>query len=273
MLALLVVTFLLCAQLSFGWLPSTPPEYCSKDIGAKSIPPLSTDELAQVKELKQVQVMIRHGARTPYGLFTCWKNYDVSWNNCNVTELMIESPSMTASTKPGQWLYRKLYDGSLNYLGGNCYTGQLLSEGYQQELTNGGVLYDAYIDGAFQLFPTNDWEQLNSTTDIYLRSDDEQRTLMSGQILLRTFLNVIAKCAPPMHNGVKSGLLLVLFILSFFAGIRGDDYPLAHGRLQPGPDLPQLAGLPATQHPPKGRVRNTGVGSGEHVHTRHTADV
>jgi hypothetical protein len=204
MLALLVVTILLCAQLSLGWLPSTPPEYCSKDIGAKSIPPLSTDELAQVRELKQVQVMIRHGARTPYGLFTCWKNYDVSWNNCNVTELMIESPSMTASTKPGQWLYRKLYDGSLNYLGGNCYTGQLLSEGYQQELTNGGVLYDAYIDGAFPLFPTNDWEQLNSTTDIYLRSDDEQRTLMSGQILLRTFLNVITKCAPPKDNGLKS---------------------------------------------------------------------
>lgn len=184
------VGVLLLAQLSLAWYPSTMPDYCSKDISTKSIPPLSADELALVEELKQVQVMIRHGARTPYALFSCWKDYDVSWNNCNVTELMIASPSMTDPAKPGNWLYRKVYDGSLNYLGGNCYTGQLISEGYEQELTNGGFLYDAYIAGPLPLFPTNDWEDLNSTTDIYLRSDDEQRTLMSGQILLRTFLNV-----------------------------------------------------------------------------------
>lgn len=185
-----IVALLLNAPSSFAWFPSTPPAYCSKDVATKNIPPLTASELTQVTELKQVQVMIRHGARTPYALFSCWKDYDVIWNNCNVTELMLESPSMTSPNRPAQWLYRKLYDGSLNYLGGNCYTGQLLSEGYQQELTNGGFLYDAYIDGPLPLFPTNEWELLNTSTEIYLRSDDEQRTLMSGQILMRTFFNV-----------------------------------------------------------------------------------
>lgn len=171
-------------------MPSTIPEYCSKDISSKNIPPLNANELLQVSELKQVQIMIRHGARTPYGLFPCWNNYDVIWNNCNVTELMVESPSYTAQTRPSPWLFRKLYDGSANYLGGNCLTGQLLLEGYEQEETNGNILRAAYIDGALPLFSTNVWEELNTTTDMYLRSDDETRTLMSGQILLHTFFNV-----------------------------------------------------------------------------------
>jgi hypothetical protein len=190
MMNALVIATALCASVAHGWLPSTPPAYCSKDIASKQVPPLAADELAQVVELKQVQVMIRHGARTPYALFPCWKDYDVSWNNCNVTELMIESPSMTAPNRPAEWLFRKLYDGSANYLGGNCLTGQLLTEGYEQEMTNGEILYNAYIAGALPLFPTNDWEELNTTTEIYLRSDDEQRTLMSGQIMLHSFLNV-----------------------------------------------------------------------------------
>ena len=199
----LIGVVVLFTTLVHGWLPSSPPDYCSKNIASKSIPPLTANELAQVVELKQVQVMIRHGARTPYGLFPCWKDYDVSWNDCNVTELMIESPSMTSPKRPASWLFRKLYDGSATYLGGNCLTGQLISEGYQQEMINGEVLYDAYIEGALPLFPTNQWEELNTTTEIYLRSDDEQRTLMSGQILLHTFFNV-------------SFLFLFLFKLSYW---------------------------------------------------------
>ena len=188
--SVIVISVLSCHLLVHGWMPSTLPEYCSKDIASKQIPPLSASELTQVTELKQVQVMIRHGARTPFALFPCWKDYDVSWNNCNVTELMVASPSETSPKRPAAWLFRKLYDGSQNYLGGNCLTGQLLLEGYEQEEANGQALYNAYIAGALPLFSTNKWEELNTTTEMYLRSDDEQRTLMSGQILLHTFFNV-----------------------------------------------------------------------------------
>lgn len=190
MLLVICTVAVLCASLSHAWVPSTPPAYCSKDIASKQIPPLTANELLQVSELKQLQVMIRHGARTPYGLFPCWKGYDVTWNNCNVTELMVESPSYTSGTPPAPWLFRKLYDGSANYLGGNCLTGQLLLEGYQQEQTNGDILRAAYFDGPLPLFSTDIWEDLNTSTEVYLRSDDETRTLMSGQILLHTFFNV-----------------------------------------------------------------------------------
>ncbi len=104
---------------------------------------------------------------------------------------MLESPSYTSPSRPSTWLFRKIYDGSANYLKGNCYTGQLLLEGYKQLEAVGKTLLNAYVGGHLKLFPTNQWSQINATEYIYLRSDDEQRTLMSGQILMHTFFNVL----------------------------------------------------------------------------------
>eukprot|EP00600_Ochromonadales_sp_CCMP1393_P010783 CAMPEP_0175005836 /NCGR_PEP_ID=MMETSP0005-20121125/5522_1 /TAXON_ID=420556 /ORGANISM="Ochromonas sp., Strain CCMP1393" /LENGTH=485 /DNA_ID=CAMNT_0016261101 /DNA_START=82 /DNA_END=1539 /DNA_ORIENTATION=- len=173
---------------------------------SRYIPPLTSDELTQVTEMKQLQVMIRHGARTPYALYSCWNNYNVTWNNCNVTELMLASPSYNSENRPATWLFRKLYDGSPNYLGGNCLTGQLLLEGYQQEEANGDILYQAYLNpistpAAMRLFDTDDWEALNEGYTMYLRSDDEQRTLMSGQILLHNMFNVSDESIVTWHTG------------------------------------------------------------------------
>lgn len=245
MLSALLIVLVVCTSAAYGWFPSTYPQYCSKNVESKEIPALSADELALVTELKQVQVMIRHGARTPYGLFSCWKDYDVIWNNCNVTELMMESPSYSSQQRPASWLFRKLYDGSANYLGGNCLTGQLLLEGYQQEEHNGVMLYNAYIDGALPLFATNKWEDVYSSTGIYLRSDDEQRTLMSGQILMHTLFNV--SCAvyylPSLYLQITNySHYTHAHTSSHFTihtGDRGDHRALAHRGLQPGPDLPQ----------------------------------
>jgi acid phosphatase len=85
--------------------------------------------LSQVKKLKQVQVLIRHGARTIENIEKCWINYNITWNNCNSTTLQIPSNSYTSSNIPKKWLFRKLYDGSPNDLGGNCETGQLIGTG------------------------------------------------------------------------------------------------------------------------------------------------
>lgn len=175
-----------------AWFPSYYPEYCNKNVDIqRKIPPLTADQLALVDSLDQLQVLIRHGARTPYTNYNCWSNYTVTWNNCNVTELMLASPSYTDPNRPAPWLFRKLYDGSPDLLGGNCYTGQLLSEGYEQEEANGKFLYQAYLANSdLALFNTSVWTQINSDELIYLRSDDEQRTLMSGQILMHTMFNV-----------------------------------------------------------------------------------
>ena len=179
----------LCGQL-LAWFPAEYPIYCNKNTTLRQIPPLTPDQAKYVNNLEQVQVIIRHGARTPYTNYPCWKGYDVSWNNCNVTELMLASPSYTDPNRPAPWLFRKLYDGSPNYLGGNCYTGQLIYDGYTQEEANGQYLYDAYLNSEFNLFPTNEWTSIDTDSLIYLRSDDEQRTLMSGQILLHSMFNV-----------------------------------------------------------------------------------
>jgi hypothetical protein len=82
-----VVLLVLLPVLAYGWFPGASPAYCAQDMQSRYIPPLTADEISQVTELKQVQVMIRHGARTPYGLLNCWKDYNVTWNNCNVTEV------------------------------------------------------------------------------------------------------------------------------------------------------------------------------------------
>lgn len=187
---LLVV--LSCVSVAvWGYFPSYSVPYCNHNFNTRKIPPLDANQASLVKSLQQVQVVVRHGARTPYKKYQCWANYDVIWNNCNVTELMLESPSYSSQNRPATWLFRKIYNASPNYLGGNCFTGQLLLEGYDQEEANGGFLKQAYInDGPLSIFPTDQWMSINTTQFVYLRSDDEQRTLMSGQVLLHAMFNV-----------------------------------------------------------------------------------
>lgn len=188
---LLVLQLLVINVLSF--FPSSYPYYCSKDIAARSIPVLTATEQSEVTQIQQLQIMMRHGARTPYSLYSCWNDYTVTWNNCNVTTLMLASPSYTSLQRPSPWLFRKLFDGSANYLGGNCLTGQLILEGYLQQEQNGNHLYNAYIDSpinSMKLFNTDVWDEIDTENLIYLRSDNEERTLLSGQVMMHSMFNV-----------------------------------------------------------------------------------
>jgi hypothetical protein len=165
----------------------------------RDIPPLSTQEQQQIDQLLQVQVVIRHGARTPYMKYSCWKEYDIHWDHCNVTEVMYTSPSSFETST--NWLFRKLYDGSPNSLGGNCKTGQLLQDGYDQETANGRILRKAYIGPShYHLLKSHLWE-MNNPKKIYFRSDDEQRTLMSGQSLVHSFFEIHEQVIIDWHTG------------------------------------------------------------------------
>jgi 2-phosphoxylose phosphatase len=176
------------------------PDYCSHDMQTRRIPDLAKVEHEKVEELKQVQVVIRHGARTPYSSHPCWKGYDIKWSECSVSEYMFSAPTGLTADAEG-WFFRKVYDGSPNELGGNCQTGQLLAEGYEQEVKNGNILKDAYIgSGSLKLFNTSVWEDLDSK-HIYLRSDDEQRTLASGQILVHSLFELRRREIIDWHTG------------------------------------------------------------------------
>jgi hypothetical protein len=150
-----------------------------------------------------MQIVHRHGARTPYDQFSCWKGYDIEWIDCNVTELMIPSPSSKAQNRPSPWLFRKLYDAGDNLLGGNCLTGQLLIEGYHQLESLGRILRAAYLQGpdadSLKLFPTSIWTELDQA-EIYLRSDDETRTLMSGQVMVHTMFDISEEVIVDWHT-------------------------------------------------------------------------
>jgi len=190
-------------QTVSGFIPSPLPQYCSKkgstyaiDSAYNKNPPLTSTEASLVGELVQLQVMIRHGARTPYDAFKCWEDYEIPWNNCNVTELEIPSPVMSGDTRAAPWLFRKLYDGSPNKLGGNCFTGQLISEGYEQESMLGTEINERFIGGAddaenglFYLYNNDSWADKDKER-IYFRSTDRQRTLMSGQVFVESLFDV-----------------------------------------------------------------------------------
>ncbi len=66
MFYILVVTLALYQLLyCTAYFPSFNVPYCHHDFSTRDIPQLKQSELAQVKSLVQVQVVVRHGARWP----------------------------------------------------------------------------------------------------------------------------------------------------------------------------------------------------------------
>ena len=108
-------------------------------------------------------------------------------------------------------MYEKFYDalvseeeGALkNELNGTCQVGQMLLQGYEQQIENGRILRKAYgyqrndfshdermrlFDLSFEMsfFDGAEDKQVPWGSDhLYFRADDDQRTVMSGQVLLR----------------------------------------------------------------------------------------
>ena len=200
------------------------PDYCSTPamMQSRTIPPLPDDPRWGETRLLHVTTVIRHGARTPTeGAFACWDGY---WENeatgvwnCSLTIDMALDPRASANDNDNDnndvttTLFEKRYDalmdqpdGLSNNLFGTCQTGQLLQQGYEQHVINGQILRDAYSydsttydhDISMRLLDLNvqdhrPWDE----PQVYLRSDDEQRTLLSGQILLRSLFAPELKAA------------------------------------------------------------------------------
>ena len=209
-LSVLLAVMASCVSGSFpGYVPTYKPVYCNQRPEDNTIVPLTEAELSQVDTIKQVQTMIRHGSRTPWGKEPCWKDYTIPWSDCNVTELMLASPvnypydGAGSQDVPEPWLFRKEYNAFTNLLGGtNCYTGQLLKFGYDQEQANGRIFNKAYLnqtDSKLNIFSTDEWANIDAA-QTFFRSDDEQRTLMSGQTMLSTFFDL----TPDTDNTIDS---------------------------------------------------------------------
>eukprot|EP00808_Paulinella_micropora_P023984 g29759.t1 len=194
-----LAALLALAAPTLWWVTSAEqsyPEYCSKpaDMEARGIPPLSPTALAMGPQILQAQVLIRHGARTPFAAYTCWHGYGEKWD-CDTYMLIAQLPGETRAQ--ASWLFRKVYDAlqfpAANLLQGTCHVGQLLKDGVWQEVANGQHLREAYLgdngQSALRLFNTTRFHDLppNSTR---FRGDDQQRTLMSGQILVNALFDL-----------------------------------------------------------------------------------
>lgn len=162
--------------------------YCN-DVDAMDsthIQPLTPEQMDRVVALEQVQIVARHGARAPYTRVHCWdvKQHDpmdAEWN-CTASAVLSQDIGYAPPRGYGR-LYAKEYLRHGNILKGNCEIGGLLSVGRQQHLKNGEILRKAYLgDGPLKLFPSSNLSEI-PLDRVYLRSDDEQRTLGSGQVL------------------------------------------------------------------------------------------
>lgn len=196
------------------------PEYCSTEeqMNERAIPTLNSSDDGVESELLHVTAIIRHGARTPWTKHVCWSGWDEQKWDCELKTMTSppSQPEILQLEKNGagniqidgegaMFLFEKNYDALhdppqlKNTLNGTCQTGQLLLRGYVQELHNGRMLRKAYTkekknddsDGSVAenmvLFDLNqDMEHRPyEEPSLYYRSDDDQRTIMSGQVLLR----------------------------------------------------------------------------------------
>lgn len=216
--------------------------------------------------LEHVSVMIRHGARTPtHGNHHCWPGF---WDapqgvwDCDLTTVMLATgPNPDTMVGPkndgddddngGIFFVQKVYDAFIersdstldhdvvfspykNHLNGTCQAGQLIRQGYDQQVTNGQLLRERYIyDGSKQddddddknarlrLFDTSDILKDNNRDDtsgssstttttmdypfsrqnLRYRSDDDQRTVASGQVLLQSLFGPELRAFVTRNNG------------------------------------------------------------------------
>ncbi|GKY92818.1 hypothetical protein MPSEU_000251400 [Mayamaea pseudoterrestris] len=212
------------------------PPYCStpSQMESRSIPPLdNSKKYGSKSRLAHVTAVIRHGARTPWTSdLHCWNGYsnaDTGTWSCDLTTWLAppspkvveqqEEESFDTSDSGAMFLFEKHYDSLVypknnltNLLNGTCQMGQLLLQGYEQQITNGRHFRKAYVydssngneqddttqpDARMQLIDvavndeTTDDDGIQGNSQpwskdkLRLRADDDQRTIMSGQVLLR----------------------------------------------------------------------------------------
>eukprot|EP01116_Phalansterium_solitarium_P002341 TRINITY_DN1229_c0_g2_i1.p2 TRINITY_DN1229_c0_g2~~TRINITY_DN1229_c0_g2_i1.p2 ORF type:complete len:435 (-),score=166.64 TRINITY_DN1229_c0_g2_i1:380-1684(-) len=156
-----------CKIFLFGWLAAAAADYdyCQAPGPVQSV---DTNGLT----LKFVQVITRHGDRTPTMLLP---NDDSVWW-CNLTSLDLPDTNSDAAMPVPPRLYRKKYMANREELRGNCALGQLTAKGLGQHYTLGGQFRALYGPQGQNLLPEEYDPRL-----MYVRSTDVPRTLASAQ--------------------------------------------------------------------------------------------
>ena len=157
------------------------PEYCGRmdDVSA-----LVVLEAVEGMELVQVQVVTRHGARTPAA--PCQDYLPVAgklkWNECTPESRFVETMEKSFLS------FARTFESGSTSLGGSCACGQLIDAGVHQMRSLGGALRQAYASGpestVQHVFP------LTEKKKIYARTSDLSRTRASAEALLSGLLEL-----------------------------------------------------------------------------------
>mmetsp|Transcript_6951 Transcript_6951/g.14781 ORF Transcript_6951/g.14781 Transcript_6951/m.14781 type:complete len:482 (-) Transcript_6951:667-2112(-) len=207
------------------------PSYCSDpgEMATRKIPPLPKDgnDNGNGTRLVHVTAIIRHGARTPVHKKNCWQGH---WDEPDgIWDCQLKTVLSTRPDNKGEFLVEKIYDAFLgekvpspyrNRMNGTCQDGQLIQQGYDQQRSNGRYLRDAYVyddnsdsDPRLSLFTASSLNAFQGNKDdgnynflggaLRYRSDDDQRTLASGQILLSSMFGPEVVNYRNTHNGAN----------------------------------------------------------------------
>lgn len=210
-----LTTVLFCSFASTTSAPWTAreeyPDYCSSPdaMNQRSIPPVNNVQQLEGLHLLQVVAAIRHGSRTPWERHDCWNGYQDDpvqsrWD-CDLTTVTapMKNPDQNSSITFNK-VYDALSDPLTNELSGTCQKGQLLLIGREQEERNGQYLRNAYLsdvnDDSMKLFNSSHYDEVPYKNAIYFRSDDDQRVLMSGQVLLESMFDVSEDTMMVVHS-------------------------------------------------------------------------
>jgi len=165
-----------------------PPPYCSFDMSARGVPPISDPAKLEGYELGSVLAVVRHGARAPCAQVSCWPGFspDLDWG-CDFNDL--SAPLSELNEKGEPWtLFEKTASERDGTPHGTCVLGQLLPEGIAQHEANGEALRAAYVgDNPAVASLVKNGENL-APDEIFFRSSDLPRTIASGQQLASAFL-------------------------------------------------------------------------------------
>eukprot|EP01116_Phalansterium_solitarium_P011686 TRINITY_DN2744_c0_g1_i1.p1 TRINITY_DN2744_c0_g1~~TRINITY_DN2744_c0_g1_i1.p1 ORF type:complete len:420 (-),score=127.77 TRINITY_DN2744_c0_g1_i1:484-1698(-) len=151
--------------LSLSTVGAQYDDYCQAPLPTQSV---DTDG----KTLRFVQVLTRHGDRTPTQLVP-GDNGD--WI-CHLTSLDFPNLNSLAEILPLPRLYRKVYMSGREQLPGNCSMGQLTQKGLVQHQALGSQFLSIYGSSGYNVLP-----DVYDPSLVYVRSTDVPRTVASAQ--------------------------------------------------------------------------------------------
>jgi hypothetical protein len=136
---------------------------------AASVPYAKTSDMADL-QLQQVQIVFRHGDRTPLAVLPGHLAPAQTWT-CDSFEV---AESVPLESDPS-FSFQRFFINGLNFLPGTCSTGQLTMLGAKQHYELGSQFRQRYVD-TLQFLPA----EFDPST-IKIRSTDVYRTRLSVQ--------------------------------------------------------------------------------------------